>query len=219
MKCRECGKKGKLLNGRRGLRIFLPFLLLALGFAFLSEFQEQSSRNPDSHDTAVDLKSDPLLTPTLSVFASGTPSPSGPASVTPNTTPSAKGLRPGNPPTTVAETVTSIPPTSIQINGPPEDSVFSFQTPLTIYWEWPFDQDESQRFTVYLQDEFGDYLAGMLNEPSLGDQGYQLSFVPADVVQSEGTYLVQIRLEYVEQQVIIATSKPRAIMFTREISG
>ncbi len=81
----------------------------------------------------------------------------------------------------------------IQLYGPPPNSVFSLQTPLTVYWDWPYENFEDRHFSLYLVDDSGEYLAGTVNEPSLGNRGFQLNFVPADILKAG----VLISLRYI----------------------
>ncbi len=102
---------------------------------------------------------------------------------------------------------------NIKLIGPPSNSFFSLQTPLTVYWDWPLEQENDQQFAVYLLDDSGEHLVGTADEPSLGNRGYQLSFVPGDKVNFDGPYLLEVRLEQVDSQGLIAASNPRTINF------
>jgi len=113
---------------------------------------------------------------------------------------------------------TPLPPTlpanaQIQLIGPPPGSSFYFGDPLSTIWTWSLPQETGQQFAVYLITDEDEYLAGTIKDPSLGDFGYQLTYLPGDVVNSEGTYLLQIRLQQTRPQVDLVTSVPRTLTF------
>ncbi|MDX1413550.1 MAG: hypothetical protein R3293_05115 [Candidatus Promineifilaceae bacterium] len=107
-------------------------------------------------------------------------------------------------------------PDSIELMGPPENSSFLLNTPITVYWDWPLALEDNQQFTLYLLKESEEFLVGDTAESSMGDQGYQLNFIPENFVNLEGDYTIQIRLEQFETSAIIAISKSRAVLFIRE---
>jgi hypothetical protein len=114
---------------------------------------------------------------------------------------------------------TPLPPTppanaQIQLVGPPPDSSFYLDDPVSTIWTWPLPQETGQQFAIYLVTDENEFLAGTVKDPSLGDYGYQLTYFPGDVVDSEGTYLLQIRLQQITSQKELATSIPRKLTFS-----
>ena len=117
---------------------------------------------------------------------------------------------------------TPLPPTlpantEIQLIGPPPDSSFYLDDPISTIWTWPLPQEPGQQFSVYLVTGENEYLAGTVKEPSLGDFGYQLTYLPDDVVNSEGTYLLLIRLQQIRPQGDLVTSIPRTLTFLTRV--
>ena len=114
---------------------------------------------------------------------------------------------------------TPLPPTppanaQIQLIGPPPDSSFYLDDPLSTIWTWPLPQEAGQQFAVFLVTDENEFLAGTVKDPSLGDFGYQLTYFPGDVVNSEGTFLLQIRLQQIKSQIDLVTSVPRKLTFS-----
>ena len=102
----------------------------------------------------------------------------------------------------------------IQLVGPPPDSSFYLDDPLSTIWTWPLPQETGQQFAVYLFSDENEFLAGTVKDPSLGAFGYQLTYFPGDVVDSEGTYLLQIRLQQIRSKIDLVTSIPRKLTFS-----
>jgi len=208
-------KRGKPVLDRRSIRIFLPFVLLLLSFTALSIAKQQNSRNKKNNNVESAPASIIPITKDAAIVHELTPDPTNLSS----STPTAAVISQDNGEPTASEIPTRFPNDSIVFIGPPSNSIFSLQTPVTIYWDWPFYEDQNQLFAVYLMDDSGEYLAGTADEPSLGNRGYQLNFIPRDTVNSEGPYLIEIRLQQMESLAVLAVSNPRSIEFTLEHPG
>jgi hypothetical protein len=102
---------------------------------------------------------------------------------------------------------------TIQLSGPPPDSSFYLNDPMSIYWSWPLELTDDQQFAIYLLIDQTKYLAGIVQEPALGNQGYQLKFDPGNMVEDEGTYQLEVRLERKRSQTILVASSPRTVSF------
>jgi hypothetical protein len=113
---------------------------------------------------------------------------------------------------------TRFPRGAIQLKGPPDDSIFPLHAPITIYWDWPYGKEESYHFFVYLIDDSNEYLVGSAAEPSMGNHGYQLNFIPADTINFPGTFHIEIRLEEKETLFVSASSDPRKLTLTQDFS-
>ena len=197
---RRFGKSGRLI------RIFSPFVLLVVvlvAFYFVTSMTKSESEN----ETA-DNKPSPSMKPTGNANTSTTASPTSHTNVTITVTQqSNKVERTPLPP---------MPPINAQIQliGPPPDSSFHLEDPLSTIWTWPLPQEAGQQFAVFLVTDENEFLAGTVKDPSLGDFGYQLTYSPGDVVNSEGTYLLQIRLQQTMSQIDLVTSIPRKLTFS-----
>lgn len=191
-------------------------MLLLLGFIVLY-FAQQLGVSEKESATANQAPTPPVSTLEPSITQNLTPFPTSTlteAAAIPIGTESPRIEIPA-----VVETTDQTILPDIQLYGPPPNSIFSLQTPLTVYWDWPYENIEDRHFSLYLVDESGEYLAGTVNEPSLGNRGFQLNFVPADVLKAEGAYLIEIHLEQIDPFITLADSNPRAIFFTPDFPG
>ncbi|MBK8985578.1 MAG: hypothetical protein IPM39_05785 [Chloroflexi bacterium] len=113
--------------------------------------------------------------------ASATPPP---ATTTPTVTPT---------PTPTA--LPTLPPeAAITLLGPPDGSVFSAATALSLYWAWPYPLREDQFFAIYLAGSGDERRLGELLEPNLGDN-YYWQLRPSDLTGLGADLTWQIRLE------------------------
>ncbi len=190
----------------RLIRIFSPFALLMIGLAAVYFVAGMAKTEPENE--TVSIIPSPSITPT------GSSNPSIPASPTSRT----------NVTITATQQILKIdttpqPPTppanaQIQLVGPPPDSSFYLDDALSTIWTWPIPQKTGQQFAIYLITDENEFLAGTVKDPSLGAYGYQLTYFPGDVVDSEGTYLLQIRLQQIRTEMDLATSIPRKLTFS-----
>ena len=173
---------------RRSIRIFLPFFLLLFGFLIFSLGKQKSIQKPLPINLGVQSTPEGAK---ISNDETVTPEPTATAfSKEPTTTTMAQ-----NDQNIVAAPLSQYQTEDLEIFGPPTRSVFSLHTPVTIYWNWPFDLEGSLYFSVYLLNDSGEQLIGSVYEPSLGKLGYQLTFIPFETVESPGSYFFEVRME------------------------
>ncbi len=186
-------------NKKRIIRVFLPFLMLLLGFftySFFNNIFDRTERAPVTSTTGLEVSAasstkEIITTP---ITEMGTPSPTTFDST----------FR-------IEETATPIPikftADDLKIKGPPSESAFTLDSPVTLYWTWPDNYIKKQhQFSVYLLGEFEEWLIGTRDEPSLGDFGYHINFTPGKIVESPGKYDIEIRLEQKEPHLIALRS-------------
>ena len=197
---RRFGKSGRLI------RIFSPFVLLVIVLAAI--YFVTGMPKTESENETVDKIPSPSMMPTGNANTSIPASPTSRTDATITATQwSNKIDRTPLPP---------MPPSNAQIQliGPPPDSSFYLDDPLSTIWIWPLPQEAGQQFAVFLVTDENEVLAGTVKDPSLGDFGYQLTYFPGDVVNSEGTFLLQIRLQQIKSQIDLVTSVPCKLTFS-----
>lgn len=138
------------------------------------------------------------LAPRLFVSRSGaspipvpsvTPSPQPTAAITPS--PPLPSPLPATP--TPLPTATLPPDATIKLFGPPTDAVFSLNTPITFYWQWPLPLAEGQQFGVYLLVEEQFYRLGTVTEANLGlSYRLQTTLEPVAETAESAQWLVQL---------------------------
>ncbi len=169
---------------RRILYTIAPLLLLIVCLAGINIFnwwrQQTLLTNGGGGETAV-LNQQPNQTITT---AAPTPVQTDSTTLPTATT---------TPPATPYIPPTFPPETHIQLLGPPEDSIFSKNQPLSFYWQWPLTLAEDQFFTVtlFVNDQLLDI--GSVNEPNVG-LSYRWQLNPASIPNSAEMIQWQIRL-------------------------
>ena len=196
---RHFGKLGRLI------RVFSPFALLVIVLATI--YIVTSMIRTDSNNDKIGIPPSPSMMPTSNANAS---IPATPTSLE-NATVSVMERNNEFDTTPIPQTLPVN--AQIQLIGPPPDSSFYLEDPLSTIWTWPLPQESGQQFAVYLITDENEYLAGTVKDPSLGAIGYQLTYFPDDIVNSEGTYLLQIRLQQIRPQIDLVTSVPRTLTF------
>jgi hypothetical protein len=107
-----------------------------------------------------------------------------PPSPTPTTTP-----------TPTPTPLPTVPPeTEIVLLGPPDGSVLPAAAPISLFWTWPLDLGEGQRFVIYLLVEDEERPLPPLSEPNMGSV-YQQQLQPADLAGLAGDIRWEVRLE------------------------
>lgn len=191
-------------NKKRGrtIRIFFPFLLLALFLTSIFMAQLWLRAKPVTGSTVTvplltgEMVADDQLTP---VSATMLPPPT-PLNATEMDLQS-----------TLTTSATLPPGATIRLSGPPPGSSFYLDDSMSIYWSWPLELGADQQFVIYLSGDQTKHLAGVIQKPALGNHNYQLNFDPRDIVEVEGTYQIQVHLETKGAPAILAESTPRAV--------
>ncbi len=193
----------------RLIRIFSPFALLVIGLVaiyFIASIAKSESEN-EIFD----------IVPSPSMIATGNANMSIPASPTSRTNATVTATQRSNKIDMMPLPSTPLANAQIQLLGPPPDSSFYLDDPLSAIWLWPLPRETGQQFAIYLVTDENEYLAGTVKDPSIGAFGYQLTYFPGDVVSSEGTYHLQIRLQQIRPQVDLVSSVPRLLTFIDSI--
>ena len=88
------------------------------------------------------------------------------------------------------------PETQIVLLGPPDGSVLPAASPISLFWTWPLDLGEGQRFVVYLLVGAEERPLPPLSEPNMGS-GYQQQIQPTtlDGLGDEFRWLVRLESE------------------------
>lgn len=86
------------------------------------------------------------------------------------------------------------PEAQIELLGPPDDSVLPADAPVSLFWTWPLDLNEGQRFVVYLLVADEERPLPPLTEPNMGS-GYHAQLQPADLSDLGSEFRWQVRLE------------------------
>lgn len=195
-------KIDKSFGFRRFTRIFLPFFLLALCLGVYSIFEIQFPKGQDNQNIIPTATADEFFTAAPTNGANTLEEP-----IIQGTSPddAVNGSQGG------VEATPQITPRgqtiTISILGPPTNSSFSKDTPVSIYWNWPdANLNEGYRFSVYIIDDFEERIVGTANEPALGSHGFQINFLPDDLNITPGTYQLEIRLESDSSDTVIAKS-------------
>lgn len=109
----------------------------------------------------------------------------------------------------LATPLPDLPP--IGLLGPPPESLYKLGDPVTFYWDWPENLQDTNRFSVYLQGEQGAVWLGEADAENLGTL-QQLGITPASVGVQSGAYLWYVVVED-ETGVVLARSEQRPIVF------
>jgi hypothetical protein len=192
------------LNRKRGrtIRIFFPFLLLALIVIGMYLTRQSLGNKPANEITGTT----PFPSSQTVEFEQHVPDGT---SVLP--TPWAAAATVTDPPSTSIPTSALPIDATIKLSGPPPGSTFYLHDPVSAYWNWPLRLSDDQQFAIYLIVDQTEHLAGVVREPNMGNHGYQFSFDPGVLSEKDGSYQLQVRLlEEKESSIVIAASTPRA---------
>lgn len=102
------------------------------------------------------------------------------------------------------------PETTIQLLGPPPDTIFSGNQAPIFYWKWSQSLSEDQYFAIVLLIENDEQLLGTLNEPNLGSQ-FQWQLSLNDIPGHSDSFQWQIRLHSVHDEAPLLISEVRAL--------
>ncbi len=192
----------------RALRVFTPFMILLAGLAVLN-YQVANESSLQANPTAAPT---PLSTkPSEVADAAGTPVISGQP-------PIATAIRNGSPATPEpsvpppSPTPTPPPEDAAVLLGPPVDSSFSVDSPVTFYWQSDKRLEEDQLFVLHIFSEAGEQAASVISASELGS-GYQAGFVADSLDLPPGDYLWQVRLLGQPAGPLLAVSEQRPITF------
>ncbi len=185
---------------RRAIYTVTPLLLLVLCLAAINLVPgwaggQVAGPTGEARDETVTAVS---TTPSATLSASITQLPAATSTAVPTTTPS-----PMPSPT--------LPPDAlIQLLGPPEASVLSANTPLSLYWLWALPVNEGQALVVYLQANGQEVRAGALAEANMG-AGYRWQISPDQLAALGEQVTWQVRLETVATGDVLLSSEPRTV--------
>lgn len=98
----------------------------------------------------------------------------------------------------------------VVVYGPPPESAFHLDEPITFYWSWPEPLTEEQQFSLYLRSNAGEQRIGTISEANLG-RAYWLSATLADRVSGPGPVAWHVRLEEVSGDRTFARSPERVL--------
>ena len=187
-------------RGRHFIHSFSPFfiVLICLGLINLSTYMRNNATTTSTVTITVTSTPTPIAVTTQ--VADHT-SPTTFIPVIPTIIPTI---------TTAPYTPPTFPPEStIQLLGPPSDSIFPTTTRLSFYWQWPHPLTEDQFFALYLITPNREQLIGTITEPNIG-QNYRLHISLEDLTTPNTPYQWQIHLKsmFVAESLIISQQRP-----------
>ncbi|RMG99564.1 MAG: hypothetical protein D6706_05265, partial [Chloroflexi bacterium] len=93
--------------------------------------------------------------------------------------------------TTAPTPLPTLPPgAQIELLGPPPDTTWVGNQPVTFYWQWPYPLANNQQFVVVIQTNGEEQRLGAVDQPNLGT-GYRLQAV----LPTNGELVWEVRLE------------------------
>lgn len=192
---------------RRGVIVIVAILVLIIGLGAINWlFPAQSSQAEIEQGTALtqtggeelaEASGPTTLTPPLlglatpwGVIGRDNQSQSqSQSTATPSST--AQAATPAPPP---AVTVELPAEAMIQLLGPPANSSFRLDDPVSFYWDWPLALGPNQRFAVYLRAGSDEWLLGAVEHNNLGS-AYRLRAELTELVSQPAQYEWLVRLE------------------------
>lgn len=87
----------------------------------------------------------------------------------------------------------------IQLLGPPTESSFQLNDPISFYWNWPFTLGPDQRFAVYLRAGSDEWLLGTVEHNNLGS-AFRLRAELMELVSQAAQYEWLVRLELLAER-------------------